>query len=113
MMRIATLTGATVMGGLLLATLPVSIQWSAEKNLSISQDKAYAVVGRPATPASVAGAHRRHWTAGGPTLRGWRDLLNVKSQRLLLGDLGPLRHAGTIAALQRGRQTDPFKGKAA
>jgi hypothetical protein len=60
MMRIATLTGATVMGGLLLATLPVSIQWSAEKNLSISQDKAYAVVGRPATPGSVAGAHRRH-----------------------------------------------------
>ena len=50
MMRIAALTGATVMGGLLLATLPVSIQWSTEKNLSISQDKAYAVVGRPATP---------------------------------------------------------------
>jgi hypothetical protein len=59
-MRIAALTCATVMGGLLLATLPVSIQWSAEKNLSISQDKAYAVVGRPATAASVAGAHRRH-----------------------------------------------------
>ena len=37
------------------------------------------------------------WTAGGPTLRGWRDLLN-KSQRLLLGDLGPLRPAGAIAA---------------
>jgi hypothetical protein len=31
MMRIAALTGATVMGGLLLATLPVSIQWSAER----------------------------------------------------------------------------------
>jgi hypothetical protein len=60
MMRIAALTGATVMGGLLLATLPVSIQWSAERKLSISQDKAYAVVGRPATPGSVAGAHRRH-----------------------------------------------------
>jgi hypothetical protein len=49
-MRIATFTAATVMGGLLLAALPVSIKWSAEKNLSISQDKAYAVVGRPATP---------------------------------------------------------------
>jgi hypothetical protein len=59
-MRIVTLTGATVMSGFLLAALPVSIQWSAEKNLSISQDKAYAVVGRPATPGSVAGAHRRH-----------------------------------------------------
>jgi hypothetical protein len=60
MRRVAALTGATVMGGLLLATLPVSIQGSAEKNLSVSQDKAYAVVGRPATPGSVAGAHRRH-----------------------------------------------------
>ena len=59
-MRIAALAGATVMGGLLLATLPVSIQWSEEKSLSISQNKAYAVVGRPATPGSVAGAHRRH-----------------------------------------------------
>ena len=57
-------------------------------------------------------------TAGGPTLRGWHDLLGVrpnrgdltsgelpapstkpnKSQRLLLGDLGPLRPASTIAA---------------
>src|SRR3984957_16163504 len=57
-------------------------------------------------------------TAGGPTLRGWHDLLDVrpnrgdltsgelpapstkpnKSQRLLLGDLGPLRPASTIAA---------------
>jgi hypothetical protein len=25
----------------------------------VSQDKAYAVVGRPATPGSVAGVHRR------------------------------------------------------
>jgi hypothetical protein len=60
MMRIAAFTCAAVMGGLLLAALPVSIQGSAEKNLSISQNKAYAVVGRPATAASVAGAHRRH-----------------------------------------------------
>ena len=59
-MRKVMLTGATVMGALLLVTLPVSIKWSAENDLSISQDKAYAVVGRPATPGSVAGAHRRH-----------------------------------------------------
>ena len=59
-LRGVVLTGATVMGGLLFATLPMSIQWSAGQSLSISQDKAYAVVGRPATPGSVAGAHRRH-----------------------------------------------------
>ena len=55
-MRKVMLTGASVMGALLLVTLPVSIKWSAENDLSISQDKAYAVVGRPATPGSVAGA---------------------------------------------------------
>jgi hypothetical protein len=59
-MRNPVLIGATVMAAVLLATLPVSVKWSAESNLSLSQDKAYAVVGRPATPGSVAGVHRRH-----------------------------------------------------
>ena len=81
MMRIATLTGATVMGGLLLATLPVSIQGSAEKNFSISQDKAYAVVGRPANPRKRSRRSPEALTAGGPTLRGCHDLLNVRPKR--------------------------------
>ena len=59
-MRNPVLIGATVMGAVLLTTLPVSVKWSAENNLSLSRDKAYAVVGRPATPGSVAGVHRRH-----------------------------------------------------
>jgi len=42
------------------ATAAAVLSLSAEKNLSVSQDKAFAVVGRPATPRNVAGAHRRH-----------------------------------------------------
>ena len=59
-MRKIALIGATVMGAAILSATPISLKWSADKHLTVSQDKAHAVVGRPATPASVAGAHRRH-----------------------------------------------------
>lgn len=36
-----------------------SVQWSAEDGLSVSIESAQARVGRPATPASVAGVARR------------------------------------------------------
>ena len=55
-----TLIGETVVGAAVLSAAPISIKWSAEKTVSVSLDKAYAVVGRPATPGSVAGVHRRH-----------------------------------------------------
>jgi hypothetical protein len=55
-----TLIGATLLGAAVLSASPVSVKWSPEKTLSVSLDKAHAVVGRPATPGSVAGAHRRH-----------------------------------------------------
>ena len=59
MMRKLALIGATVVGAVVLSASPVSVKWSAERNLSVSQDKALAVVGRPATPGSVAGVHSR------------------------------------------------------
>jgi hypothetical protein len=59
-MRKLTLVAATVMGAVVFSAAPISVKWSAEKNLSVSLDKAYAVVGRPATPGSVAGVNRRH-----------------------------------------------------
>jgi hypothetical protein len=59
-MRGLALIGATVVGAVVLVATPISVKWSAEKTLSVSLDKAYAVVGRPATATSVAGAHRRH-----------------------------------------------------
>jgi hypothetical protein len=56
--------GATIIAAVVLSAFPISVKWSAERNLSVSQDKAFAVVGRPATPGSVAGAHRRHMSVG-------------------------------------------------
>ena len=58
-MRKLALIGATVVGAAVLSASPISVKWSAEKNVSVSQDKAFAVVGRPATPGSVAGVARR------------------------------------------------------
>jgi len=58
-MRKLVLIGATVLAAAVLSASPISVQWSAEKSLSVSQDKASAEVGRPLTPGSVAGVHRR------------------------------------------------------
>jgi hypothetical protein len=45
-------------GSALLCAVPVSLQLSQD-TLSVSLDKANARVGRPLTPGSVAGVHRR------------------------------------------------------
>ena len=58
-MRKLALIGATVIGAAVFSASPISVNWSAEKNLSVSQDKAVAEVGRPGTPGSVAGVARR------------------------------------------------------
>jgi len=48
-----------IVGVGLLCAAPFSLHWSHEKSLSLSLDSANAVVGRPLTPLSVAGVHRR------------------------------------------------------
>jgi hypothetical protein len=58
-MRRLALIGTTAIAAAILSASPISVKWTAEKNLSVSQDKAFAVVGRPATPGSVAGVARR------------------------------------------------------
>jgi len=45
-------------GAALLTAAPFSLQW-AQKNVALSLDSADARIGRPLTPLSVAGAHRR------------------------------------------------------
>ena len=48
------------LGAAIVASFAIgSAQWSAEHGLSFSVDSAQARVGRPATPASVAGVARR------------------------------------------------------
>ncbi len=43
----------------IMSATPVSLGWTPEAGLSFSVDRAEAVVGRPATPASAAGVARR------------------------------------------------------
>ena len=58
-MRKLVIVAATVVSAVVLSASPVSVKWSAERDLSVSQDKAFAVVGRPGTPRSVAGVAPR------------------------------------------------------
>jgi hypothetical protein len=48
-----------VFGAALLAAVPYSVQWSSEKSVAVSLDRADAKVGRPLTATSVAGVARR------------------------------------------------------
>ena len=51
--------GATLVGALVLCAAPISLHQSQDKGLTLSVDKARARIGRPLTPGSVAGVHRR------------------------------------------------------
>ena len=51
--------GATLLGAAVLCAAPISLHQSQDKGLSLSVDKAQARIGRPLTPGSVAGVHRR------------------------------------------------------
>src|SRR5215813_13657856 len=51
--------GATTLFACILCASPLSLRLSPEGNVSLSVDNASAVIGRPLTPGSVAGVHRR------------------------------------------------------
>jgi hypothetical protein len=57
-MKKLTLLGI-IGGALLLTAAPYSLQWSPEKSVVLSLDRADARVGRPLTATSVAGVARR------------------------------------------------------
>jgi hypothetical protein len=48
-----------IVGAALLTAVPLSVQWSPEKSVALSLDRADARVGRPLTATSVAGVARR------------------------------------------------------
>ena len=56
-MKKGTILGSLV-GAALLTAAPFSLQWS-QKTVKLSLDSADARIGRPLTPFSVAGVHRR------------------------------------------------------
>src|SRR5215510_4843747 len=51
--------GATALVACILCATPFSLRFSPEGKVSLSTDTAEAVIGRPLTPGSVAGVHRR------------------------------------------------------
>ena len=53
----------TIVGAALLTAAPFSLQWS-QKTVALSLDSADARIGRPLTPMSVAGVHRRAYRRG-------------------------------------------------
>ena len=55
----AMLVGAATAVGAVLCAMPVSVKSSATSGVILSVDRAQAEVGRPLTPGSVAGVHRR------------------------------------------------------
>ena len=57
MKKLSTL--GMIVGATLLCAAPVSMHWSPTKGVRLSLDTAEARIGRPLTPFSVAGVHRR------------------------------------------------------
>jgi hypothetical protein len=55
-------TFAIMVAAMVLIAMPVSVQWTQNRP-ALTLDKADAIIGRPATPRSVAGAHRRGYRA--------------------------------------------------
>ena len=58
-MKKISVIGATLVAAAVLCAAPISLQQSQDKGLSLSVDKAQARIGRPLTPGSIAGVHRR------------------------------------------------------
>jgi hypothetical protein len=48
-----------IVGASFLCAAPISLHWSPAKQLGLSVDTAQARIGRPLTPFSIAGVHRR------------------------------------------------------
>ena len=63
-MKKISVIGATLVAAAVLCAAPISLQLSQDKGLSLSVDKARARIGRPLTPGSIAGVHRRQERRG-------------------------------------------------
>jgi hypothetical protein len=59
-MKKLSVIAATLVGAAMLFAAPISLHQSQDKGLTLSVDKAQARIGRPLTPGSIAGVHRRH-----------------------------------------------------
>jgi hypothetical protein len=55
---------SVVVGAALLSAVPFLLRFSPENGVSLAMDTANAVIGRPLTPLSIAGVHRRAMRRG-------------------------------------------------
>ena len=63
-MKKISVIGATLVTAAVLCAAPISLHQSQDKGLTLSVDKARARIGRPLTPGSIAGVHRRQERRG-------------------------------------------------
>ena len=59
-MKKISVIGATLLGATVLFAAPISLHLSQDKGMSLSADEAQARIGRPLSPGSIAGVHRRY-----------------------------------------------------
>ena len=59
-MKKISVFGATLLGAAVLCAAPISLHLSQDKGMSLSADEAQARIGRPLSPGSIAGVHRRY-----------------------------------------------------
>jgi hypothetical protein len=59
LMKKLAIIGTTLIGSMMLCTVPLSLHYSQATVVSVALDTADARVGRPGTPGSVAGVARR------------------------------------------------------
>ena len=59
-MKKISVIGAALVAAAVVCAAPISLHLSQDKGMSLSVDKAQARIGRPLTPGSVAGVHRRY-----------------------------------------------------
>src|SRR6516165_9945046 len=63
-MKKISVIGASLVAAAVLCAAPISLHQSQDKGLTLSVDKARAIIGRPLTPGSIAGVHRRAYRRG-------------------------------------------------
>ena len=94
-MKKISVIAATLVGAAMLCAAPISLHQSQDKGLTLSLDKARAVIGRPLTPGSIAGVHRRVERRG--YRRGYYGGGYGYGYRRRYGYYGSAAQAGTAA----------------
>jgi hypothetical protein len=111
-MKNISVIGATLVAAAVLCAAPISLHQSQDKGLSLSVDKARARIGRPLTPGSVAGVHRRYERRayrGGYYGHGImaKDIMATAARRRVRQRHSPVRRRPSSNSRRIGRPAAP------